>query len=161
MSFTKGELVHSALDELGIADYDFDVIPEQLQSGIRKLDAMIMNWNGRGIILSYPISGTPNTPDPDSDSNIPDVAWEAVVTNLAIRIAPSYGKTVSPDTKITAKNAMNTLIAKYAQTPEMQLPSMPKGAAYKNIDDRRWTRDPESEILLPVDETIDPSGGPV
>lgn len=160
MSYTKGQLVHEALEELGIADYDFDIIPAQEQSALRKLDALIMEWAGRGVLLGYPMSADPSDPDPDEDSNLPDIAYQAVITNLALRIAPGYGKAVNQSTAVTAKSSLNTLMAKYAkQVPLMQLPSMPKGAGYKSTDFRRWTDEPEQKILVSVDENIDPSRG--
>ena len=159
MSYSKGELASAALEEIGIADYEFDISPEQRQSAIQRLDSMMAEWNGRGLRLSYPISKIENS-DPDDDSNIPDWAWEAVVTNLAIKIAPSYGKTVSPDTKVAAKHAFNTLYSVFAKPREMQLSSMPKGAGYKSTD-FRYTPAPSDTYLEPVDNDVDLTGEPV
>lgn len=157
MSYTKGELADGALEEIGIADYEFDVTPEQRQSAIRRLDMMMAVWGGRGIRLSYPITKTPS-PDPTQESNIPDWAGEAVITNLAVRIAPSYGKKVSAETKINAKYGYNTLCSIFSAPVEMQLPSMPKGAGYKTTE-FRYTPVPEDKTLKQVDESFDPSGG--
>ena len=159
MSYTKGELVNSALEELGISSYDFDISPEAVQSGLRKLDSMMAEWSIKGIRLSFPISKIQQS-SVDDDSNIPDWAWEAVITNLAIRMAPSYGKTVQPETKIAAKNAYNTLCSNFAKPREMQMSSMPKGAGYKAID-FPYTPEPKNEYLDDVDEEVDLSGGPV
>jgi len=157
MSYTKGELVHSALNEIGIADYDFDIAPEQTESGLRKLDSMLGYWNGKGIRLGYPIPNNPIDSALSEDSNIPDSAWEAVITNLAIRIAPSYGKMVSPDTKITAKNALNTLYRISAHPEEMQLNVLPRGAGYKAID-RPFTPPPVDPLLNNTDSELDLQG---
>jgi len=90
MSYTKGELASIALEEIGIAEYEYDISPEQKQSVIRRLDMMMAEWNKRGILLSFPISKIQNSQSTD-DTNIPDWAWEAVVLNLAIRIAHHMG----------------------------------------------------------------------
>ena len=132
MGYTKGELVHSALNEIGISDYDFDVAPEQTESALRRLDSMIQEWNARGLKLYYPYSTSAGGSSLDTDTELPGSAIEAVITNLAIRIAPSYGKIVSPDTKATARHALNTLYISSSEPREMQLPSMPKGAGYKS-----------------------------
>lgn len=158
MSYTKGELAAAALEEIGIADYEFDISPEQRQAVIRRLDTMMADWTGRKIRLSYPLTKTPS-PDPDQESNIPDWAGEAVVTNLAIRIAPSYGKQVSAETKSIAKHGYTTLCGIFSAPIEMQLPSMPKGAGYKTTE-FRYTPVPEDKTLKQVDESFDPSGGP-
>ena len=67
MSYTKGELALAALEEIGIAEYEFDITPEMRQSIIRRMDMMMAEWNIRGITLSYPVTKSP-TPDPDQDS---------------------------------------------------------------------------------------------
>ncbi len=132
MSYTKGELVHSALNEIGIAEYDFDIGPEQTESALRRLDSMLAEWNAKGVVLGYPIPITADGSELSEDSNIPDSAWEAVITNLAIKLAPSYGKTVSPDTKISAKKAMNLLYSISTKPNEMQMNVLPKGAGHKS-----------------------------
>ena len=157
MSYTKGELVHSALNEIGIADYDFDIAPEQTESGLRRLDSMMAEFNARGVRLGYPIPNTANGSELSQDSNIPDSAWEAVITNLAIRIAPSYGKMVSPDTKITAKKSLNTLYRISSHPGEMQLNVLPRGAGYKAID-RPFTPPPIDPLLNNTDSELDLEG---
>lgn len=157
MSYTKGELALSALEELGIASYEFDVDPEQISSAIRRLDSMMADWNSRGLTLSFPIQKEEDS-DSDTDSNIPSWAWEAVVTNLAIKLGPSYGKAVSPETKINAKNSLNSVYGVFAKPKEMQFSSMPRGAGHKPID-YRYTPSPENQYLKPIDEEFDPSRG--
>jgi hypothetical protein len=158
MSYTKGDLVSSALEEIGIAEFEFDISPEQRQSAIRKMDMMMAEWGARKIRLFYPLTKS-QTPDPDQETDVPDWAGEAIVTNLAVRIAPSYGKQVSPETKATARNAYTTLCGRFSSPVEMQLPSMPKGAGYKTTE-FRYTVEPEDNVLKQVDESFDPSGGP-
>jgi hypothetical protein len=160
MGYTKGEIVHSALNEIGIADYDFDIAPEQTESAMRRLDSMMAEWSARGIKLYYPSSTSANGSSLDTDTNLPASALEAVITNLALRIAPSYGKIVFPETKSTAKNALDTLMIKTALPREMQLPSMPKGQGYKT-NEYPFSRPPEQKTVVAVDERIDLSGSPV
>jgi len=134
MSYTKRQIVNSALSEIGLAEYTFDVLPEQSQEALRRLDSMLAEWNGRGILLSYPVPTNPNSSTLDQDSGIPDHAWEAVITNLALRIAPSYGKSASPHTMATARHSLNTVMAKSAMPREMMITDIPSGAGHKNID---------------------------
>jgi len=159
MSYTKGELVQAALEEIGIASYEFDISPEQIDSGVSRLDAMMGSWTGLGINLSFPIAKGKNS-NSDTDSNIPDSAYEAVVTNLAIRMAPSYGKAVSLDTRDIARRSYNILLKIFAQPREVQLNKMPLGAGYK-ASETRFTYSPKEEYLKDVDDTVDLSGGPV
>ena len=132
MGYTKREYVAAAFDEIGLASYAFDLEPEQIQSALRRLDAMIAEWNAKGIRLGYPLPLSPSESDLDEQTRVPDSANEAIITNLGIRLAPSVGKQVSPDTKVTAKLAYNTLLARAAMPQEMQFPSnLPSGAGNK------------------------------
>ena len=132
MSYSKRQFVTAALEEIGLASYIFDAQPEQLQSALTRLDAMMANWNGKGIRLAYPLPGSPGASSLDENTAVPDSANEAVITNLAVRLAPSYGKAVSADTKATARDAYNLLLSRAAMPPEQQLPdNMPAGAGNK------------------------------
>ena len=152
---TKGETVTSALNEIGIADYEFDVSAEELDSGIKTLDRMMARWSAKGVKVFYPFSSSSEASD---ESGIPDTAVEAVVTNLAIRLAPSYGKTVPQEVRTIAKQALSDLMSFSTRPREMQFPSMPKGAGYKNTE---WpfTEPPEGEYVDEVDNDVDLSGG--
>lgn len=132
MSWTKRQLVMQAFEEIGYASYAFDLQPEQLQAGLRRLEAMMGTWNGRGIRLGYPLSSNPDTAELDTNSNVPDSANEAIYTNLAIRIAPIVGKTASVETNRSARGAYMELLSRSAMPQEQQFPStLPAGAGNK------------------------------
>ena len=132
MGYSKRQFITAALSEIGLADYVFDLQPQDLESGLRRLDSMMAEWNAKGIRLGYPIPGSPQNSDINSPSEVPDSANEAIITNLAIRLAPSYGKQVMAETKVAAKGAYNTLLARATIPNEQQLPgSMPAGAGNK------------------------------
>ncbi len=159
MSYTKGDLVEAALTEIGIAGNEFDVVPEQMEKDLRRLDSMLAEWGNQGIRLSYPTNSSPDTSEEDTDSNIPDTAIEAVTLNLALRLAPSYGKQVSPDTRIAAKSSLNLLIGLVSMPRERRLPVMPKGAGYKDTEYPFIAQEADRDLEL-VDESFDKSGGP-
>jgi hypothetical protein len=105
---TKREIIGAAFEEIGRADYDFDLQPEDYQAALRKLDGMLATWATSGIRIGY--AGTGDTVD--VDANIPDWAYEALHLNLALRLAPGIGKTPSPDTQKMARDAYNGLLAR-------------------------------------------------
>ena len=107
MSYTKRQFCEAIFDELGLSSYAFDMPTEQYQKTMRRLDAMMAEWNARGIRLGYPIPSSPEGGDLDAETEVPDSAWTAIITNGAIRIAPSFGKQVMPETKVTAKQPWN------------------------------------------------------
>lgn len=132
MGWTKQQLIEDAFAELGLPVTTFNVGPEQLERALRRLDTMLATWNGKGIRLGYAMSGNPEGSNLDDDSGLPDSAHEAVITNLAIRIAPGRGKTVSQNTLTTARNAYEGLLSLAAFPPQQQLPStLPVGAGNK------------------------------
>lgn len=158
MSYTKREFVTAALEEIGLASFAYDLTDQELLSACKRLDAMIAEWNARGVRLGYPIPSSPAGTNLDSESGVPDSANEAIITNLAVRIAPSYGKVVSPDTKLVAKGAYNTLLQLSAVWPvEKQLPSgMPAGSGNKpwRYDDP-FLQDPVDPLEVGGDGVLD------
>lgn len=145
---TKRQLIEAAHAELGLQDYVFDLPAEQLQLALRRLDAMMADWNGMGLRLGYAIPGSVEGGDLDTEAGVPDRAWEAIVTNLAIRLAPSFGKQVSPETKGVAERGLNMLLGKVVP-PQMSYGYIPAGAGNKPW---RWNLDP---FLEPAEATLD------
>lgn len=132
MSWTKREIVVQAFEEIGYASYIYDAMPEQLDSVLRSLNSMLASWNAIGIRIGYPIASNPNDDDLNQDSQITDSAIEAVYTNLAIRIAPRFGKTIPQELRQTAKSTYDNLLTKLAMPPGMQFPNtLPSGAGNK------------------------------
>jgi hypothetical protein len=148
MGWTKRDYVVAAFEECGLASYVFDLQDDQIESACRRLDAMMADWNGRGIRLGYPLPASPSGTDIDDEAGTPDSAHRAIITNLAIELAPSCGKQVSERTLATARAAYNTLLARAAMPPEMQLPgTLPAGAGnrggYMPEPDEPITRGPD------------------
>lgn len=155
MGYSKRQFVEAALEEIGLASYVFDLSPQQIETACRRLDAQMASWNALGIRVGYPLPGSPQDTGLDDETNVPDAAYEAIITNLGIKLAPSYGKTVSPDTKATAKRTYDTLLSRAAMPMEMQLPaSMPRGAGAKAYDDP-FVDNPEEPILAGRDGQLE------
>ena len=87
------------------------------------------------------------------------LGWLAVVLNLAMKIAPSYGKNIATDTRSSAKHAYSTLLSVFCKPKEMQFNSMPVGAGYKTTE-YSFTPEPKDQYLKPIDEEFNPSGVP-
>jgi hypothetical protein len=132
MGWSKRQFVEAAFAELGLALYVFDLTPEQLQSAVSRLDTLVEGWNAQGIGIGYPMPGSPQYSELDTETGVPNAANEAIIANLAIRIAPQYGKAISIDTRTTAKAALNALMSVVAMPSPMQFPTtMPAGAGNK------------------------------
>lgn len=135
MSYTKGEIAHAAFSELGFGDYVFDMSPGQVADAVAILDRMMAAWSADGIRLSYPVPSSLAGSDPDQDSNVPDVALEAVVANLAVRVAPGYGKAVSDSTMASAARGRSLLATLCHRVVPVTMPAMPAGAGNKGPDE--------------------------
>lgn len=144
MGWKKRDIITEAFNELGLGDYIFDVDPGQAQGALRRLDSMVAMWNRKSIRLGYPLPSGPNSSNMDDETNIQDTDINAVVLNLAVQIAPSFGKQVSVETKRASMEAYNTLLTQATQPREMQFPNnMPIGAGYKDgyHNDRRFFKE--------------------
>lgn len=132
--WTKRQLIEQAFEAFGLANYVFDLTPEQLQGALRRLDSLMASWDGLGIRLGYLLPSSPDDSDLDQPSGLPDYATEAVFLALAIRLAPGIGKMISRDTKVDAKAAYDHMLSKMAgeKLTEMQYPrNTPAGAGNK------------------------------
>jgi hypothetical protein len=158
MGWTKRDFVLQAFEELGLAPSLYDLTPEQLNSAVKKMDAMIAGWNANGVRINYPLPSSPNNTNLDDDSGVPDFALEAIYLNLALRLAPSYGKTVPQETKVAADMSYSSMVNQALQpTPERQLPqTMPRGQGtkpWRNFNNPYLNR-PEDPIDAGSDSTL-------
>lgn len=133
--WTKQRFVEQALAELGLAVYVFDLQPEQLQTVLVRLDAMVAGWSVKGIRFSWPSSSGPDTTSLETETDVPDWAAEAVYLNLAVRSADVFGKAVTPNLTRNAAAAWKALVQATSRLPaERQYPStMPRGAGNKPL----------------------------
>lgn len=127
MSWTRRQLIEQAFEEIGIGS-GFTLAPDMLDSARQRLDAMMATWNGMGIRVGYPLTSS-TLSDLDTDTAVPDSAVEAIYTNLAIKIAPTYGKQVAPETRVNARAAYGVLLQRAVTPTSMQFPeTLPYGA---------------------------------
>ena len=159
MAYTKRDIVEQAFEEIGLASYVFDLQPQQLESALRRLDSMMATWNAKGIRLGYPLPSSPADSDLDQEIGVPDSAIEAMYLNLSVRISGGFGKTVSPETKASAKRAYNEVVANSALPIEMQLgnATIPSGAGnkgYRYYNDP-FLRAPQDPLTVGSDSILD------
>jgi hypothetical protein len=133
MGWTKHQIIDEAFEEIGLAAHAYDISPEERESALRKLDAMMANWNLRGIKIGYVTTSEPEDSDPDTDAGISDMAIEAVYKNLAVRLGPSFGKIISQETKKDARRSYNALLAQSAKPDEMVITNLPSGAGRRGL----------------------------
>lgn len=129
MGWTKKQLIAEALGELQIQGHEFDISPEEEQTALRRMDAMLATWDSKGVRIGYVFPSSPDDADVDADAGIPDGAAEAVIANLAIRLAPGYGKQIQAETRRVASEGYASLMSAAAMPRQQQMPSsLPQGA---------------------------------
>ena len=112
--WSKRDVITQAFSEIGKGASDFDLQPEDLQTGLRKLDAMMATW-GRALGVRIGFSGGDGKGDLGEDTEVPDWSYEALYLNLALRLCPDYGKTPSPITVTNAKTALDAVRGRTVQ----------------------------------------------
>ena len=142
--YSKLDLVNAAFNEIGFANYIYDIDPEQLNRVMMQMDAMLMNWKAQGINVGYYQTYTPGQSDINSDSGLPSTAIEACYLGLAKRIAPSFGKALSPDTIKNFGDAWRAMLANIAR----DIPYHAPGHIVSGAGNRSWV----DRAFLPVTE---------
>lgn len=151
MSWTKRQIIEQAFEEIGLAAYVFDLQPEQVESARRKLDNMVAVWSSSNIQIGFPIPSDADESDIDEETNAPDYVVDAMIYNLALRIATSYGKQISQDTRTFAKEAYDNMVRKSVSNP----PSLkynaflPSGAGNKAYRDAFILNKDDNTVLSP------------
>ncbi len=112
-TYTKRDVAMMALEEIALANYVFDGTAEEDVALLRRMDAMMASapWSG----IFYNTATTDGSSLPSDPVSIDDDYLEAVYTNLALRIAPTYGKVVSAETRVAASQGKNAVSAVYAR----------------------------------------------
>lgn len=158
MGWTKRQFVTQAFEEIGLAAYVYELTPEQLDSALRRMDAMIAGWNSSGVRIGYPLPSSPDSSNIDVDSGVPDFANEAIYLNLAVRLAAPYGKVLAPETKAAADMAYSNMANQVMPPiPERQMPrTLPRGAGTKpwRNTTNPFCNPPEDPVLAGTDGPI-------
>lgn len=115
---TKRQIVEMAYEECSLAGYEYNVTPEELFSGLRKLDALMARWKVSSRDLSYNAPLQFGDGDLDDVSGIPDAAVEGTAISLAMAIAPAMGKQMSGESRARLNKAMSAISALCAKRPE-------------------------------------------
>lgn len=133
MGWTKQDIIEAAFEELGLGAYAYDLRPEDLTTGLNRLNTLMAEWQGGGVGLGYPAGGTPDADNLTTDSNLPPDAVNGVIAGLAVALAPGYGKQPSRDTKIAARAGKNLVLRKSMTLPAKQpdTRNYPAGAGRK------------------------------
>lgn len=133
MSWTKKQIIEQAFAEIGIASFTFDTTADERENSLRILDTMMAEWTTKGIVFTptaYPATVNPGGGDIDAETNAPNDAVAPMYYNLALRLAPGFGKTPSNQTMLDAKSGFS-LLAQAIPVPTIRMVGMIRGAGAK------------------------------
>lgn len=138
-SITKGTLIIRALGKLGIANYVFDTEAEEDVSALRQLDSMAARWQNKLEPFGYIQPDSNGTSLPSDKSGLDEADIDTFVSNLAVLIAPDYGKQATGTLVRQAAETRSELFVRYAKRFEYRLPSrLPTGAGNDRPLGRRF-----------------------
>lgn len=132
----KAYYTRQALRKLGLRADEFSIDSDETRDALCELESMMLNWDGRGLRFGYALAADPENVNPNEDANIPDYVGDAVIYQLAMRLAADYGKSINPSLAQQAQASMNTLYMNL-DIPVNQYPrTMPIGSG----NQRRFNR---------------------
>lgn len=132
MNWTKRELINNAFNEIGLAGYNYDLTPDQLQKALQYMDGMMGEWMVKGIQVNWPFAASPSDADLDTVVDLPVYAQLPIWLNAAVHIASSFGKTLSNTTNSKAHASYTTLLGVFATPCEKSFTdTLPLGAGNK------------------------------
>lgn len=113
---TKQSLVEGAYEYCGLNGFEYERTPEEMVTGVRHLSAMMAEWLGNGIDLTYdfPTYGAGRLDEP---SGVPTSAAAVIHQMLAQRLCPALGATLSEDAKAALALGYQGLRSRTAATP--------------------------------------------
>lgn len=139
-TLTKGDLGIRALGKLGIANYVFDMEAEESVSLLRQMDTMAAAWASKLNDFGYRQPATSGASLPSDTAGIDEADVDTFVSNLALIIAPDYGKTPSPILIRQAMDSRSDLFIKYRRTQEVVMSRRtPVGAGNRWFGRRFYT----------------------
>lgn len=124
---TAGDIVNRALRLIGIVGIGRSATAEEMQEGLGELRDMLADWELQGVrlgaLVGVDLAITTTIPLPASHRG-------ALQRNLAVLLAPEYGRTVEPALAMKADEGFRALQAAYLQVPEMRIDPALRGTYY-------------------------------
>lgn len=110
----KRNLLEMAFENCGSAGYEFERTPEEINSALRKLNAMMFEWPWNLLGYYQPDYGAGVM---DDMSGVPNDAQAAVSQTLALRIAPTMGASMPPEALAEMARSRAIIEANYSVIP--------------------------------------------
>lgn len=126
----KRFIIELAFGEVGSAGYEFGRTPEEVNDALMRLNALMREWPFSLLSYAQPDYGVGSA---DEESGIADEYLNAIAGQLALRIAPTMGATLSPEAQANIARSLAVLRASVATIPTMPIAAQtPRGAGARS-----------------------------
>lgn len=127
---TAAQVCKAALQRILVQGSEADLEPSEYQDAIFALNNMMEDWAANGTVLGYT-----TVADLGDDITVAAGAIDGIIDNLAIKVAPDYEGTVSPELRTSALRGRNTCrkigaVDRYTQYPS----TLPYGSGNRGYD---------------------------
>ena len=121
----KRTLIDLAYEDCGLAGYEFERTADEVQSALRKLNALMAEWPWSGLGYVLPHHGEGDAAEP---SGVDPAFSQAVAMQLALRLASAMGKSLSPEQRAAMSRSRHLAMSSLAGIPAVALqPGTPRG----------------------------------
>lgn len=125
MSKTKIDLVNGAYKKLRISGLTSDPDPSEVRDGLEMLESMMAEFKSRNICSSYVAEDNPTA---TLDSRLENQYTNACEWNLAVRLAPLFGKEPTMTMMNQAVQSLSNWSARSSRVNQINPPNrMPRG----------------------------------
>ena len=133
---TMREVVQDAFEEIGVKTAEVALTNDELQSGIRRCNDLLTQWDDTGVIVGYnPVLNGDDTLEIDRN------AVRAIKKSLAMDLAPSYQKVVSQALAAAVNDSYNALLVSGTNLSNVTYPdTLPLGSG-NDCDDNYFVDD--------------------
>lgn len=115
---TGRDLVSSSLRLIGVLASGETPTAAEATDGLKAFNQMLANWRTESLMGLQAVS---TSADLDEDLNVPEEYEEACRYNLALRLAPEYGKVVSADIAAIAMESKANIKRSNAPTAYLEV----------------------------------------
>lgn len=127
---TKGEIIARAFSWIRISGLTSEPSQSEKESALEVLEAFANQFKSRNF-KDYNFNDRPSLNDP---SGISDEFFFAAYSNLAYRLAPEYGKTLTPEQKAQASQSLSQWTSAVSTVNPIKRPSRyPRGRSRRKI----------------------------
>jgi len=129
MAETASTVIRDALQEILVQAAEQPITADEGQGAMRLLNRMMAAWVLDGVDLSYtPVDSL------NDDITVVDGALDAIVLNLAIKLAPQYDRPISQGLYINASRAYEAMLKTAVVIPVTEFPAtLPYGSGNESL----------------------------